>query len=349
MQQRLLNLLACPDCRARVERDRDRLICTTCKREFEIRNGIPRLLPREMQDRAREERSAEHFTAEFTVGAKGDADIDRPELLDYYFFSRTGLDPKVYEVFGTDDHYPVEVQAPYTPDTRELQNKIVLDAGCGPARFTPVAARAASYVVGLDLGDHVERAAARCRHLDNVDFVQGSVLAPPFLPEAFDLVYSIGVLHHTPDPRGGTLRLSELVKPNGAFALWVYPPEYWGGALRAPVSRAFHRWFRRLQPRTKERVARRVLMPLGRMQARLAKRRWSKLLGAPLFLLPVPRHPGEHVMLATILDYYGPPYIATYAYDEVREWLSEAGFRDLTKVPVPTAWLARDRGGERGR
>jgi hypothetical protein len=32
-----------------------------------------------------------------------------------------------------------------------------------------------------------------------------------------------------------------------------------------------------------------------------------------------------------------------HPYDEARSWLTEAGFRSLTRVPGPTAWLAKDR------
>jgi SAM-dependent methyltransferase len=354
MQIRLLDLIACPDCGSGVRLvggdagpliARGRLECSGCGRAFDIRNGIPRLLPRELEASAGEQDSAAHFAAEFSAEATDDADMDPPELLEYYFYSRTGLDQGVFEVFGTSDVYRTSLPAgvTYVPDTKALRGRVVLDAGCGPGRLIPVAAGAAEYVVGLDFGSHIERAAYRCRHLDNVDFVQGSVLSPPFRKETFDSVYSLGVLHHTPDPRSACLRLSTLLREGGAFAVWVYPPEYWGGPVREPVARGFHRWFSRLRPETKEMVARRALMPLGRLQALLARRLWTKLLGAPLFLLSVPRHPLEKVMLVTILDYYGPPFISTHTYDEVRSWLTQAGFQSLHRVPVPTAWLATDR------
>ncbi|MDP3645607.1 MAG: methyltransferase domain-containing protein, partial [bacterium] len=51
----------------------------------------------------------------------------------------------------------------------------------------------------------------------------------PFKPESFDYVYSIGVLHHLPDPKEGFLKLVSLVKSGGSMSVWVYG--YEGNAL----------------------------------------------------------------------------------------------------------------------
>jgi SAM-dependent methyltransferase len=39
---------------------------------------------------------------------------------------------------------------------------------------------------------------------------------------AFDVVYSSGVLHHTPDPRASFARLAQLARPGGTIVLGVY-------------------------------------------------------------------------------------------------------------------------------
>jgi SAM-dependent methyltransferase len=41
-------------------------------------------------------------------------------------------------------------------------------------------------------------------------------------PGSFDVVYSSGVLHHTPDPRASFARLVRLARPGGAVVLGVY-------------------------------------------------------------------------------------------------------------------------------
>jgi len=352
----MLEVLACPACRepftlvGSVERSGDviesaTLRCAGCERTYPVHRGIPRLAPADDRFSDPEARTQSHFTHEFTALAEGDRDIDPPELVEYYFYSRTGLDPELYRRLPGD---PGRTSLPTGPDAYRadpsfLAGKRVLDAGCGPGRFTRVAAAGASEVIGLDLGEHVDRAAARCADLPNVELVQGSVLDPPFRPGTFDYVFSVGVLHHTPDPRRGCHELAKLLTPEGALSVWVYPPEYWNGRLRGAVGRSVHAKLSTMSPERSMAVCARWLYPLGRVQMALADTKWGKVVGAPIFLLSVPRHPQREVMIATIHDYYGPPIISTHTYDEVRSWLEEIGFQNLRQVPVPTAWFAESR------
>src|SRR5262249_15425430 len=47
----------------------------------------------------------------------------------------------------------------------------------------------------------------------------------PPLKRRFDYAFSVGVLHHLPDPRGGFDSLVKYVKPGGAISAWVYGRE----------------------------------------------------------------------------------------------------------------------------
>lgn len=352
MRRRLLDILACPDCRSGVspaspdempdELQNGTLTCDGCARTFRVTDGVPRMLPLALERETQASlgtRSASHFTEEFTALADGDRDMDSFELRRYYFHTRAGTDPAIFEKLPGD---PCRTSLPdgdaYVPDDSYLRGKLVLDAGCGPGRFTEVVAHSASLVVGLDLGEHVARAARRCTDVP-ADFVQGSVLAPPFRDGAFDYVFSIGVLHHTPAPAAGCAAIARLVRLGGGLSVWVYGPEYWNGPIRGPIARALHRRLSKLSPERSLAFCDRWLYPLGRLQMLLARRAWTKLLFTPLFLVSVPRHPQREVMLATIHDYYCPPIITTHRYDDVRRWFLEAGVEPTRRVPVPTAWF----------
>jgi uncharacterized protein YbaR (Trm112 family)/SAM-dependent methyltransferase len=346
MHPRLLEILACPVCGGAFELsvteqtgetiDEGTLRCSGCARSYPITAGIPRLLPEDPRAG-----SQEHFVSEFTQLAEGDRDIDPPELLEYLFYSRAGIDPSVYEKVPGDPYRTSIAPGTYKADRSFLENKLILDAGCGPGRFTGVAAAApGSRVVGMDVGEHIDRARSRLSHLDNVDLVQGSALAPPFVPGSFDYAFSIGVLHHTPDPRAAALAVARLVGANGAISLWVYPPSYWGGPIKAPVAKALHRRMSKMDTADALRFCTRRLYPLGKLQARVADKRWKKYLAAPLFLINVPRHPQREVMIATIYDYYGPTFISVHTDAEVVEWLRTAGFANARSLPVPTSVFA---------
>src|SRR5256884_2810395 len=112
------------------------------------------------------------------------------------------------------------------PVTREFfKDKVVLEGGCGKGRHTQLAAQfGARDVIGIDLSDAVETAFAATRELPNAHIVQADIYNLPFA-RVFDYAFSIGVLHHLPDPRAGFQSLTSKVKPGGYMSAWVYGAE----------------------------------------------------------------------------------------------------------------------------
>jgi SAM-dependent methyltransferase len=64
--------------------------------------------------------------------------------------------------------------------------------------------------------------AARRFGLERVRFVETDLQRPGLRAGAFDVVYSSGVVHHTPDPRASFARLARLARPGGIIVLGVY-------------------------------------------------------------------------------------------------------------------------------
>lgn len=200
----LLSLLACPGCRSRFRVNPQKaedaeimegtLVCAGCDASFAILGGIPRFLPPGLS--AAKKATASAFGYEWThYSALTDA--DRQEFLDWI--------------------------APLAP--AEFAGCLVLDAGCGKGRHMFLAAQfQAREVVGVDLSDAVESAFQNTRHLPNAHVVQADILNLPFA-RPFDLAYSIGVLHHLPDPKLGFLALMHHLRPRGRISIWVYGKE----------------------------------------------------------------------------------------------------------------------------
>lgn len=103
-----------------------------------------------------------------------------------------------------------------------IKGNAVLDVGCGSGRFTKQAlVCGAAMAVGSDVGESVEVAFAMTKDYPNALIIQADVYAMPFA-SVFDIVYSIGVLHHLPQPQQGFNQLKLFTKPKGTVAIWVY-------------------------------------------------------------------------------------------------------------------------------
>jgi SAM-dependent methyltransferase len=101
----------------------------------------------------------------------------------------------------------------------------VLEVGCGTGQMCLYLSRADRVVVGMDLSRAALRLgaeAARRFGLERVRFVECDLRDPGVCAGGFDVVYSSGVLHHTPDPRTSFARLARLARPGGAIVLGLY-------------------------------------------------------------------------------------------------------------------------------
>jgi SAM-dependent methyltransferase len=191
------------------------LACGGCASAFPIRRGIPRFAGELSGD------------VERTVDAFGFQWERANALLKDTRFSA----PEVFLDFVR----PVEGEW--------LRGTRVLDAGCGFGRFTLGALHfGAAIVVGVDLSDAVEVAFANTRHLPNALIVQADIFHLP-VKQAFDYAFSVGVLHHTPDPRGAFLQVVSKVVPGGSVSAWVYGREHNGWIVHVanPIRRVTSR------------------------------------------------------------------------------------------------------------
>jgi 2-polyprenyl-3-methyl-5-hydroxy-6-metoxy-1,4-benzoquinol methylase/uncharacterized protein YbaR (Trm112 family) len=117
-----------------------------------------------------------------------------------------------------------------------FRQKMVLDAGCGNGALSGEVAGLGATVVGLDFSSSVRPAEGR-RESGHVHFLQGDLQAPPLGEGSFDLVFSIGVLHHTPDTLTTFRAVARLVKPGGRFYVWLYrrPERFLGRYVKTPM------------------------------------------------------------------------------------------------------------------
>ena len=101
----------------------------------------------------------------------------------------------------------------------------IVEVGCGTGQMCLYLAHADRTVVGADLTRaslQLGASAAQRFGLDRVRFVETDLRTPGLKAGAFDVVYSAGVIHHTPDPRASFARLASLARPGGIVVAGVY-------------------------------------------------------------------------------------------------------------------------------
>jgi 2-polyprenyl-3-methyl-5-hydroxy-6-metoxy-1,4-benzoquinol methylase len=128
--------------------------------------------------------------------------------------------------------YYIEPHIPRFAEFPRWARKRVLEIGCGIGTDTINFARAGASVTAVDLSDRsleiAQRRAALCG-CTNITFVQANVerLATAIPVEPYDLVYSFGVIHHTPQPQLALAQIRSFLAPQGTLKLMLYHRYSW--------------------------------------------------------------------------------------------------------------------------
>jgi 2-polyprenyl-3-methyl-5-hydroxy-6-metoxy-1,4-benzoquinol methylase len=129
--------------------------------------------------------------------------------------------------------YLVEPHIPGFADFGRWKGKRVLEVGCGIGTDSINFARAGAELTAVDLSGESLRLAARRADVmgvaDRIRFVEANAeeLATTLAGEQFDLVYSFGVIHHTPHPDRALAQMGQLAAPGGMLKLMVYHRRSW--------------------------------------------------------------------------------------------------------------------------
>lgn len=155
------------------------------------------------------------------------------------------------EFFNSIERVRYQQYAPWMPELmgfNQFSGARLLEVGCGMGTDLLQFSRGGALCTGIDL---TPRSIAITRHRfelfgEKGDFMIADGERLPFADGSLDVVYSNGVLHHTPDTAGAILELHRVLKPGGIAKVMVYHKNsinYWGemmlhrGLLRGELIR----------------------------------------------------------------------------------------------------------------
>jgi len=305
----LLTLLCCPVCRGPLHGQDSGYACSACGKRFPQVRGLIRFVD--------ENSYADSFGYQWGRFERTQLDHGGRDLSEKDFIRKTGLHPE------------------------DLKGKLVLDVGCGMGRFAEVTTRWGARVVGVDLSTAVEVAVKNLADREFVAF-QADVFSLPFPPETFDCIYSMGVLHHTPDCEKAFKALPQYLKPGGTIAVWLYS--------------GYNKWYRFSDQYRKitHRMSPSVLHSFFRVAVPFfywldRGLRAVPIVGKPVagvvhHAFPVNRHPDPEVRVLDTFDWYSPKYQSKHTYEQVFRWFESCGLEALSVGEFPVGVRGRKLG-----
>jgi SAM-dependent methyltransferase len=312
----LLNYIVCPNCKQELtlqsteEVDNEIisgiLLCNHCNIQYPIIRAIPR----------------------FIKDIKSDDDLRR------IYADSFGHQWTTYNWLRDEDEFEFFQITDLKPD--DFNEKKVLDAGCGGGRIARFLVPKSGEYIGLDYSIAVEKAYNLCKGCKNANFIQCDINNHPFRSDSFDIVYSHGVLHHTPDTKYSFDNLPPVVKKGGILYIAVFRKTI----LPLRCSDSFFRA-----------ICNKLSIPT-----------MDKVCGGLSYLCYLPKavffkgffwfslQKTHEIRKCCLYDWYAPQYHHEHTVHEVIQWFENSGFEKIKyinawpyapteeKYKIPTFW-----------
>jgi SAM-dependent methyltransferase len=218
------------------------------------------------------------------------------------------------------------------------------DFGCGSGRWALRVTPRVGRLCCVDASpEALEVARRNLRDMKNCEFICASVGNMPIVPSSLDFGYSLGVLHHIPDPAAGLTSCVRTLKPGAPFLLYLYyrmenRPNWYRGlwtltnALRGLISRLP----KPIRYVTSQAIASLLYWPLARTAALAAR------LGIDNRDFPLSFYADKpfYVMRTDALDRFGTRLEHRFSRPQMVALMHAAGLTNVSFNEKPPFWCA---------
>ena len=323
-----LETLRCPSCHSSLAAAGEELKCQGCELSFPIVDDIPRMVLPNLREALAGKASANGMDAK---------QVDTALSFGYEWHRF----PEMYDEW---ERQFLDYMQPHAAEF--FRGRKVLDAGCGNGRFAYYAAKYGAEVWAIDLGPAVE-VARRNTEPVGAQVVQADLHNPPFALESFDFIYSIGVLHHLPNPEAAFQNLLRFLKPGGTVQIYLYwKPEQkpFKAAMLSGITAA-----RRLTTRLPHGAVYVLAYPTAVVAFTFFVWPYRILRKLPMFNrmaedIPLKQYAALpfRVCVNDQLDRFSAPIENRYTRQDVQNWLARASL-EAPSVGENFGWIATGR------
>ena len=230
---------------------------------------------------------------------------------------------KQWEIFKDDEIFLFRNWI-YPNKLEDFKNKDVLEAGCGGGQHTSFIAPYAKTITAVDLNT-IDLCKKRNKNFNNIEFIESDI-ANMDLGKHFDVVFSIGVVHHTDDPEKTVENLKRHVKPGGKLIVWVY--SYEGNFLVRNILEPIRKLFL-------ENLDREKLVTVSQIITALMYIPIYSIYMIPLKFLPYYEYFGNFRKMSfarntlNVFDKLNAPQVDFISRKRIRSWFNSDVFEDI--------------------
>tara|TARA_B100000315_G_scaffold204583_1_gene198006 strand:+ start:436 stop:1428 length:993 start_codon:yes stop_codon:yes gene_type:complete len=226
--EKCLQYFACPYCKGDlvfIRGNEGTYICRKCDKKYPIIDSIPRFIE---VDKEILKKAKDHWenSPNFQYEAKSQ------------LYSK-----EYYEEQDKWREMDVDPFSLHEYQFNKIQNKIILDIGCGSGWVIKSAAKNGAFPIGVDFTEKAVLSTWNALKAYNLEglVLQADAQYLPLKSKVIERVYSIGVLHHIPDTVLGISEAYRVLKDNGTGFISLYGKLFFFNPILLPIATFFLR------------------------------------------------------------------------------------------------------------